>query len=979
MSDDRQRLITDLLHAALERNASERAAFLREACAGDEALRHHVESLLGYEDAIDGFLERPAVEEVAQLVRDHAEPNVDLAGRRLGVYQIEARIGAGGMGEVYRARDTRLGREVAIKVLPRAFTRSVSGVGGNDRRARFEREARLLASLNHPHIAQVYGFEDFEEHAALVLELVPGDTLDTIIHARRHGLPQAQALALARQICDALEAAHDKGIVHRDLKPANIIVTPDGVVKVLDFGLAKASAGASAGAGEFADTADRPASGADGTHQGVILGTATYMSPEQARGQPVDKRTDIWAFGCVLYEMLTGRQPFAGDSLTDTLARVIEHEPDWSALPATTPDVVRRLLERCLRKDVRRRLRDIADARLEIEDAMAAVTQTPGESDRLRPRRDRARRRWVLIVSLAAMVLAFATGIAWHLWGIDYFWQNPLADARPVRLTDFEGEEVDAAISPDGKFMVFLSNRDGPLDVFVGQIGSGAFTNVTKGDFRPPSWAMVRETGFSGDGEQVWFMRQAPGFPTSISILMGPALGGVPKLFLDRASDPTWSPDGKTIAFHTQDPGDPIFIADRNASNPQKIFAGAPGVHAHFLIWSRDGRFIYFAKGTPTTDMDIWRIPARGGDAEQITFHHAWVGYPAWLDDRTLIYSATADDGSGRWLYAVVVDHRIPHRVSAGIAEQYLSVAVDQVRPHHLIATVANPTASLWTVPIANDIQSERAAEPIQAANTRALSPRYAADYLAFLSSKGGADGLWTIDHRGAAVELWKGGDGGVVAAPAISPDGTRICFSYRKQGRAGLYVINANGTGLRTLATSIQVQSAASWSPDGKWVTVAANQGEGTRVFKIPLDGGAPIRLRDTLSFNPAWSPDDRFIVYSEQHASGSFDIKTMTPDGAPIVVPALEKLASRFPLAFGTPYRFMPGGHALITLQGTAPDQNFFRLDLETGEQRQLTSFDRTSGTMVQNFDISPDGTRLIFDRLRNHADIVLMNLSR
>jgi len=230
-------------------------------------------------------------------------------------------------------------------------------------------------------------------------------------------------------------------------------------------------------------------------------------------------------------------------------------------------------------------------------------------------------------------------------------------------------------------------------------------------------------------------------------------------------------------------------------------------------------------------------------------------------------------------------------------------------------------------------------------------------------------------------VELWKGGDGGVVAAPAISPDGNRICFSYRKQGRAELYVINANGTGLTTLAKSIEVQSAASWSPDGKWVAVAANQGEGTRVFKVPLDGGRPVRLRDTLSFNPVWSPDNRFIVYSEQPAgaSGSFDVKTMTADGAPVVVPAVASLGSRFSLGFGTPYRCMPGGKTLITLQGTAPNQNFFRLDLETGEQRQLTSFDLKTGAVVQNFDISPDGKRIVFDRLRNHADIVLMNLAR
>jgi len=909
-------------------------------------------------------MERPAVEEVVRLVSSDSESNADLAGRRLGVYHIEARIGSGGMGDVYRARDTKLGRDVAIKVLRRALTRDA------DRRARFEREARLLAALNHPHIAQVYGFEESEEIAALVMELVPGETLDTMIRAR--GIRTAHALAIARQICEALDAAHERGIVHRDLKPANIKVTRDGVVKVLDFGLAKA------GGDEFVDAPGLRTETYDDTKQGVILGTATYMSPEQARGESVDKRTDIWAFGCVLYEMLAGRRAFAGNSRTDTLAHVIEREPEWSALPEATPDVVRRLLEHCLRKDVRRRLRDIADARIEIDEAIGApIGREPARGNQPGPGRSRRR---AVIVAIAAVVLVSAVGIIWRLWVHDYFWQNPLADARPVRLTDFEGEEVDAALSPDGKFMVFLANRDGPFDVFVSQIGSGAFANLTRGEFRPPTWAMVRGTGFSGDGGQVWFSQgQQPGLPLDRSTWIGPTMGGIPKRFIDHGSNPTWAPDGKTLAYYAPDPGDPIFVADGNAGNPRKIFSEEPGVHCHFLTWAPDGRFIYFVKGTPTTDMDIWRIPARGGQAEQITFHHAWVGYPAWLDARTLIYSATADDGSGRWLYAIDVEHRIPHRVSSGIAEQYLSVAVDQVRPHHLVATVANPTAGLWSVPVAKDVQPESAVTSIQAANTRALSPQYAGEYLAFLSSKGGADGLWKLDERHTTVELWKGGDGGVVAAPAISPDGNRICFSYRKQGHAELYVINANGTGLTTLAKSIEVQSAASWSPDGKWVAVAANQGEGTRVFKIPLDGGAPIRLRDTLSFNPVWSPDNRFIVYSEQHASGTFDIKTMTPDGTPVVVPGVASLGSHLPLAFGTPYRFMPGGKALITLQGTAPNQNFFRLDLETGAHHQLTQFDPTSGSMIQNFDISPDGKRIVFDRLRNHADIVLMNLAR
>ena len=246
-----------------------------------------------------------------------------LSGRRLGAYQVQARIGVGGMGEVYRARDTKFGRDVAIKILPRHFT------SDPDRLARFEREARVLASLNHPHIGAIYGFEDADGVRALVLELVEGETLADRI--ARGPIPLNDALTIARQIADALDAAHEKGIVHRDLKPANIKITPDGIVKVLDFGLAKAASGDAA----TADLTQSPTVTVGGTREGVILGTAAYMSPEQARGQTVDKRTDIWAFGCVLYEMLTGRAAFARDTLTDTLAAVVEGRPNWSLLSAT--------------------------------------------------------------------------------------------------------------------------------------------------------------------------------------------------------------------------------------------------------------------------------------------------------------------------------------------------------------------------------------------------------------------------------------------------------------------------------------------------------------------------------------------------------------------------------------------------------------------------------------------------------------------
>src|SRR6202795_1925558 len=298
-------------------------------------------------------------------------------GTRLGSYEVVAQIGAGGMGEVYQAHDTKLGRDVAIKVLPEAFAHD------SDRLSRFQREAKMLASLNHPNIATIHGLEHSDGVHYLVMELVPGDTLQQRVQ-RDGAVPIEEALSITKQIAEALEAAHEKSIIHRDLKPANVKLTPEGKVKVLDFGLAKAFAGDAS----TEDMGNSPTLSMAATMQGVILGTAAYMSPEQARGKAVDKRTDIWAFGCVLFELLTGKQTFHGVDITDILAAVVRAEPDWQALPAATPAKVRDLLRRCLQKDKTLRMQSAGDIRIEIVEALAApidsgATQAPASMSRL--------------------------------------------------------------------------------------------------------------------------------------------------------------------------------------------------------------------------------------------------------------------------------------------------------------------------------------------------------------------------------------------------------------------------------------------------------------------------------------------------------------------------------------------------------------------------------------------------------------------
>jgi serine/threonine protein kinase len=448
-------LISDLYQRALAVPEPERAAFLDRECSGDTALREEVSSLLRFERASERFLETPAVAA--------ATTGVWMIGRRLGSYTLTAPLGAGGMGEVYRARDSKLGRDVAIKILPPHFT------DDPERRARFAREARVLATLNHPHIGAIYGLEESDGVTGPVLELVDGKTLAEQLE--RGPLPVADALTIARQIGEALAAAHEKGIVHRDLKPGNVVLESaaaagDVRAKVLDFGLAKPMG--SSGAVDL--TQGAPAS-FDGSTAGRILGTPAYMSPEQARGLAVDKRTDIWAFGCVLFEMLTGARPFEGETVTDTLARVLEREPDWGRLPVDVPGPVRLLLERCLRKDPRKRLHDIADATIELDhEVLVEAARAPTVSARVSGAKHRR---------LAWLLAAFAGGAVVG----SLLFRALLSDAAfPVQSLDIPLGAVPGAepvipfppfaLAPDGRHMALVVQNEGRQRLWLRELDS---------------------------------------------------------------------------------------------------------------------------------------------------------------------------------------------------------------------------------------------------------------------------------------------------------------------------------------------------------------------------------------------------------------------------------------------------------------------------------------------------------------------------
>ncbi len=540
---------------------------------GDEALRAEVESLLA-------SVSRAATNSTLGI-GDWGRPGirhagVDLIGTQIGVYRIISRLGAGGMGEVYRARDAKLQRDVAIKVLPADFA------ADPERLARFRREARVLASLNHPHIGAIHGFEDSSGIAALVLELIEGPTLAERLE--KGPVPIGDALTIARQIAEALDAAHEKGIVHRDLKPANIKLTADGQVKVLDFGLAKFAQGSN------------PSSSTEtlATAEGAIFGTPSYMSPEQARGLPVDKRTDIWAFGCVLYEILTGREAFPGRTMSDRIAAVIEREPDWSALPVSTPDAVRRLIRHCLEKDMSRRLRDIGDAPGELSDVVPSRA----------PIVARARARyWVAGATVVLMGIAA---------GVVFFWSAspPVAPIRPVRflLTPPKGHVfANSAISYVSN--VAVPSPDGRSVVFRASSAGGEFS----------LWIQALDSNS---------VRQLPG--------------------TEGAMFPFWSPDGKDVAFGAGDTLRRVPVAGGEAQPIAAITNGPLGA-----TWNNDGVIVL----APGNQRGLYRVRASGGTLEPLTQldkirsenSHRW---PSFLPDGDhFLYTARSDSPEHTGIY----------------------------------------------------------------------------------------------------------------------------------------------------------------------------------------------------------------------------------------------------------------------------------------------------------------------------------------
>ena len=875
------------------------------------------------------------------------------SGTKLGPYKIISPLGAGGMGEVYRARDTRLGRDVAIKVLPEALADDA------DRLRRFEQEARTIAALNHPNILGIHDIGAHDGAPFLVSEFLEGQTLR--VKLVTGPLPVRLANEYALGIAHGLAAAHEKGIVHRDLKPENVFVTRDGRIKVLDFGLAKLVRPDENH--ETALTLTSPA-----TLPGLVMGTVGYMSPEQVRGDPIDARSDIFSFGAVFYEMLTGKRAFKRETSAETMTAILREEPaELSGTGWQGPPELQRILSRCLEKDVARRFQSASDLAFAIESLSGTSTRTStgtstgiSTAKRVSQPKAKLKRAWIPWVIAAAVLMGTAV---WEMVRPAAAPVNPLEKAHFTRVTDFES--VEAAISPDGRFVAFISDHDGPFDVWLTQVGTGHLINLTQGKAGPLP-GPLRSVGFSGDGSEIWI----GGGDVGLRLRLMPLTGGAPRNFLgEDTANLAWSPDGERIVYHTFTKGDPMFVADRNGANARKIFGDRPGLHNHFPTWSPDGRWIYFVHGTPATrEMDLWRIDPDGGNPERLTERNTDIAYPTPSGENTLFYVARDGDGSGPWLWAFDVKRRDSRRVSIGL-EQYTSVQAS-ADGRKLVATISNPVAGLWTVPILDRVAEERDVKPFPVPNQRALAPRFGGSSLFYLSSLGAGDGLWRL-RDGQATEIWKGADGALFETPAVSPDGSRVAIVLRRSGKRQMHVLSSDGAELQPIAEGIVAQGTSCWSPDGKWIVTGGSDATGPGLFRIPLEGGSPVRLVSGPALNPVWSSDGRLIVYAGTNVSTFAPLLAVRPDGTSVELPhiSLRRL--------GEHVRFLPDGKSLIYMQGLLASQDFWLLDLASMKSRPLTKLQNRAA--MRTFDITSDGKQIVFDRLRENSQVVMIDLPK
>jgi Tol biopolymer transport system component/serine/threonine protein kinase len=909
--------IKEVFGPALETPKADRPAFLDSACGSDVELRAELERLLAESDGTNTSLHSPA--------NDFLNAAVELApGDMVAHYRIEGKLGEGGVGVVYKARDTRLNRFVAVKLLRTARP------GDQDHIRRFTQEARTASGLNHPNIVTIHEISTHEGAPFIVMEYVPGKSLDCLIP--HNGMALGEVVNIGGQVAGALAAATAAGVIHRDVKPGNVMVSDSGQVKVLDFGLAKLSESAVSEALTGMEEPDRPR-----TREGAVLGTASYMSPEQAEGKPVYPRSDIFSFGAVLYEMSTGQRAFRGETAIATIASILRDEPKLARIPQQLEGII----TRCLRKDPVRRFQSMADVG-------AALIEAQG-----------AQPRFFTASKVAAAMAVVLLGVG--VWLVNR--RTPSLPPPKVIPFTSTGTAGYPSFSPDGNLLAFQwggPNRD-DWGIYVQQIGAGSPLRLTthQGSDRSPV--------FSPDGRYIAFSREA------LALILVPAQGGPERELSTFHGTPIgqmsggeidFSPDGKTIAVSDfESAGDPpgIFLVSVQTGNKKRLTTAPPGSGGDLAPkFSPDGEQIAFHRLFRATIGELRVVAVRSGESRLLSAGNRQLAGLAWMaDGRQIVFSARREGLQRLWILS-----------SSGGTPQEMPMTGENARwpavarkGQRLAYDRQVSDENIWRLDLPGDTSSSSRNLVRLIASTRSdQGPRYSPDgkKIAFQSDRAGSDSIWVSNADGSSQTQLTSMAGN---APSWSPDGRRIAFNSAPDGNVDIYVIGAQGGAPKRITTNPAVDTWPSWSTDGRWIYFSSDRTGKTEIWRVPAEGGVESQLTHHGGWIPQESPDGKAVYYQKEPSNTT--IWKIPAEGSP------ESPVSQSARVTGmSSWRPFNDGIYFVQRVGYVDRIQFFDF-----ASQKITTLGQLEKPAFLGLSLTPDRRQMIFSQVDQHDNDIML----
>jgi serine/threonine protein kinase/Tol biopolymer transport system component len=971
MTPERWQQIEELYHAALERPTAQRAAFLAEASACDPALRGEVEVLLAANERAGNFINEPALAHAAGWLT--ARSTATRVGQTLGHYEVLAQIGAGGMGEVFLARDTRLGRQVALKLLPPQFTQDAG------RLQRFMREAKTASALNHPNIITIHEIGEWEQTFFIVTEYIAGVTLRQRLAERRLNL--AEALNITQQIAAALEAAHAAGITHRDIKPENVMLRPDGLVKVLDFGLAR-----------FIERRkeDAQVQPSDQTDTGMVLGTPRYMSPEQARGLKTDARSDIFSLGVVLYEMVSGAPPFNGATSAEVFAALLEKEPPPlnRSLPQVAPktgDELDAILAQALAKDPVERYQTIGELLADLaqlDEAGAVPAKAMKARQRLRrssntkdssQRFARWRRQPAVLMLFGLAAVSLLSFLAFRL----FRGEKP---ARPLlssaALATMPGVKGNATFSPDGSQIAFVwdgGQKDiNKGDIYIKLVGVGEPVQLTH---TPEAEALP---AWSPDGRYIAFLRGS-------GIYVIQALpGGTERKVGEGGRGVSWSPDSKLLAMVSvpatasaaqpagpADPGSIFLLSVETGQRLRRITTPVAPASDRLPVFSPDGQYIAYHHLPNGANSELYVVPVTGGPPRQLTFDNRSISGLTWTtDSREIVYTANRGGGAGLW--RLPVEGGAPERIP--IAGQNPRDAVISRQGNRLAYTETYEDTNVYFSDgpgFAGQATPGKFGElKLLLASTRIdVSQQFSPDgeKIVFVSARTGSEEVWVCQRDGSQLVQLTHFDGSTVGSPRWSPDGRWIAFDAGSTGNhPEVYVISAADGAPRNFTNAASFDVMPSWSSDGRWLYFSSNRSGKRELWKQPVEDGSAVQVTRSGAFEGMEAPDGRIYFTKGRGVYGIWSMPVA--GGAEAPVPELSQAG------YWRSWGVLKEGLYFISKEA-APRQTIRFFSFATRRITPLLEVEKEALWYAGGLSLAPDGRRLLYTQMDHFVNDILL----